>query len=237
MHRLAMPTITLVAGIGAVGGVAAGAALGAVGGPPGMLVGATIGEVLDGMAGHGVAELNDPAVEDSYWRENYRNEPSANRNFNYDEYESAYRTGYTCYDKHAEKRWDDVEADLQHDWEQSKGKASLAWSDAKPATQAAWHRVERGLPGDADGDGLQSLRAFKPETRERQGTRVFLSEELCPSRNHRQHPANDSSKNGKSNPRMAGPVWLRTMIQTPIHAIHWILKQPETARTGRTNGA
>jgi hypothetical protein len=27
------------------------------------------------------------------------------------------------------------------------------WDDAKHATRAAWHRVERAVPGDADGDG------------------------------------------------------------------------------------
>ena len=143
-------------GVGVAGGAATGAAIGAAGGPPGMLVGATVGAVLGGIAGHSVADLIDPALEDSYWRENYRNEPYANRNLNYDEYESAYRTGYTGYGKHAGKRWDDVEADLQQDWEQSKGRTSLAWSDAKPATQAAWQRVEREFPGDADAtnDGM-----------------------------------------------------------------------------------
>ena len=29
-----------------------------------------------------------------------------------------------------------------------------AWEKAKQATRDAWHRVERALPGDADGDGI-----------------------------------------------------------------------------------
>lgn len=118
-----------------------------------MLVGAAIGGLVGGLAGNGVAELIDPVAEDAYWRDNYRNEPYANRNLSYDDYQPAYRAGYTGFGKHAGKKWDDVEDDLQHEWEQVKGKSSLAWSDAKHATKAAWHKVERALPGDADGDG------------------------------------------------------------------------------------
>ena len=140
-------------GLGAAGGGAAGAAIGAVGGPPGMLIGATVGAIVGGLAGKGVAEVIDPTAEDAYWRENYRNETYAKRDLSYDEYEPAYRTGFTGFDKNRGKKWDDVETDLQRDYEQAKGKSSLAWSDAKHATKAAWHRVERALPGDADGDG------------------------------------------------------------------------------------
>jgi hypothetical protein len=34
-----------------------------------------------------------------------------------------------------------------------EGKSRLAWQDAKEAVRAAWIRVERILPGNADGDG------------------------------------------------------------------------------------
>ncbi len=118
-----------------------------------MLIGAAIGAVVGGLAGKGVAEGINPTAEDAYWRENYRNETYANRELSYDEYEPAYRTGFTGFGKHQGKKWDDVENDLQHDYEQAKGNSSLAWSDAKHATKAAWHKVERALPGDADGDG------------------------------------------------------------------------------------
>ncbi len=118
-----------------------------------MLVGAAVGAIIGGLAGKGVAEAVDPTAEDAYWRDNYSNEPYFNRGLNYDEYSPAYRTGYSGYTKHAGKKWDEVENDLQRDYEQAKGKSSLAWSDAKHATKAAWHKVERALPGDADGDG------------------------------------------------------------------------------------
>lgn len=140
-------------GVGAVGGGTTGAAIGAVAGPIGAVAGAVVGAVAGAYAGRGVAEMIDPTAENAYWRENYRNESYAKGDLSYDEYEPAYRTGYTGYGKHAGKKWDDVENDLQRDYEQTKGRSSLAWSDAKHATKAAWHKVERAIPGDADNDG------------------------------------------------------------------------------------
>ena len=140
-------------GVGAAGGGVAGAAIGAAAGPVGAAVGAVVGAVAGGYAGKGVAEMIDPTAENAYWRDNYRNETYVNRDLDYDQYEPAYRTGYTGYGKHAGKKWDDVENDLQRDYEQGKGSSSLTWNDAKHATKAAWHKVERTLPGDADRDG------------------------------------------------------------------------------------
>jgi hypothetical protein len=116
-------------------------------------VGAVIGAVAGGYAGKGVAEMIDPTAENAYWKDNYRSESYVKGDLDYDQYEPAYRTGYTGYGKHAGKKFDDVENDLQRDYEQGKGNSKLAWDDAKHATKAAWHRVERALPGDADRDG------------------------------------------------------------------------------------
>ena len=140
-------------GVGAAAAGATGAAIGAAAGPVGAVVGAAIGAVAGGLAGKGVAEMIDPTAEDAYWRDNYKNESYAKGDLGYEHYEPAYRTGYTGFGKHAGKKWDDVENDLQHDYEKAKGNSSLAWSDAKHATKAAWHKVERALPGDADRDG------------------------------------------------------------------------------------
>ncbi len=140
-------------GVGAVGGGATGAAIGAAAGPVGAVAGAVIGAVAGAYAGRGVAELIDPTAEDAYWRDNHSKESYAKSDTSYDQYEPAYRTGYTGYGKHAGKKWDDVENDLERDYDKTKGNSSLAWADAKHASKAAWHKVERTLPGDADGDG------------------------------------------------------------------------------------
>lgn len=140
-------------GLGAAGGAAAGAAIGAVGGPIGMAVGGVTGAIVGGLTGHAVAESIDPTVEDAYWKDNYSSRPYAERDVPYDTWRPAYRTGYEGYSRYRGKKYDEVESDLQRDYEKVKGNSSLTWEKAKRATRDAWHRVEEALPGDADGDG------------------------------------------------------------------------------------
>ena len=42
-------------------------------------------------------EAVNPTAEDAYWRENYRNRPYFQPGADYDQYEPAYRYGYTAY--------------------------------------------------------------------------------------------------------------------------------------------
>ncbi len=141
-------------GVGAgLGGAAAGAAAGAVAGPVGTVVGAAIGAVAGGYAGKGVAEQIDPTVEEAYWQDNYRTRPYYESGVAYDEYGPAYRYGWESRQRYQDRRFEDVESDLERDWNRAKGQSHLSWDKAKHATRDAWHRVERAMPGDADGDG------------------------------------------------------------------------------------
>lgn len=139
---------------GGTGGALAGAAVGgAVGGPVGAVVGGAIGAVAGGLGGHGAAEKVNPTVEDGYWRENYTSRPYVRDNASYDEYQPAYRMGWESRQKYSDRKFDDVESDLQRDWQSSRGNSRLEWNDAREAARDAWHRVEERLPGDADRDG------------------------------------------------------------------------------------
>jgi hypothetical protein len=140
-------------GLGAAGGAAAGAAIGSAAGPIGTAVGVVAGAVAGGLAGKGIAESIDPTVEDAYWRNNYSSRPYAEKNVPYENYRPAYRTGYEGRTRYPGKRFEEVESDLQRDFERARGNSTLAWEKAKQATRDAWHRVGRALPGDADGDG------------------------------------------------------------------------------------
>ena len=141
-------------GLGAAaGGAVAGAAAGAVGGPVGAVAGGAVGAVVGGLAGKGVAEGLNPTVEDAYWRDNYTKEPYYVEGRTYDDYAPAYRTGYEARTRYAGRSWSDVESDVERDYYANRGNGRLEWQDARDATRAAWHRVERTLPGDADMDG------------------------------------------------------------------------------------
>lgn len=128
-------------GVGAAGGGATGAAIGtAVGGPIGGVVGAIAGAVAGGLGGKGVAELIDPTTEDTYWRERHGSQPYA-AGSSFDDYHPAYRTGYEGYGRNSGKQYNEVETDLQRDYEATAAAAKVPWEKAKHATRAAWDRV------------------------------------------------------------------------------------------------
>jgi hypothetical protein len=132
------------AGVGAVGvGAAAGAAGGAVAGPIGAVAGAAIGAVVGGLAGSATAELLDPNIETTYWRENFSTRPYGSSTPGYDEFAPAYQYGWESYGNHggAGKTFESVEADLGRGWDKAKGASKLGWDKAKVATHDAWDRV------------------------------------------------------------------------------------------------
>jgi hypothetical protein len=95
----------------------------------------------------------NPAMEDEYWSERFREEPYYERDYTLDDYAPAYRHGYTSRERFQDRDWDEAEGDLQSSWEKVKGKSRLGWDRAKHAARAAWDRIERAIPGDSDGDG------------------------------------------------------------------------------------
>ena len=143
-------------GIGAAGGGTTGAAIGMVaGGAVGAVVGAAIGAVAGGLAGKDVAEAVDPTAEDAYWRGAHARESYYDKDYTYDDYAPAYRTGYAGVAEHraAGRTFDSAESDLERSYDKAKGSSKLGWEKAKHATRAAWDRVERAIPGDSDRDG------------------------------------------------------------------------------------
>lgn len=130
-------------GAGAAGAGITGAAIGAVvGGPVGAVVGGAIGAVAGGLAGKGVAESLNPTVEDAYWRANYKTRPYTKADMSYDTYQPAYKYGWESRSRYADKKYDEVESNLESGWDRTRGTGKMAWSDAKGAVKDAWHRVD-----------------------------------------------------------------------------------------------
>jgi uncharacterized protein (TIGR02271 family) len=133
---------------GAAGAIAAGAATGtAVGGPVGAVAGAALGAVAGGLAGKGVAEKVNPTAEDAYWRERYQREPYYDKNYSYEDYQDAYRTGYEGYGRWGGqgRSYDELEPELRREYEKNRGSSRLSWDNARSATRAAWYRFDRDL--------------------------------------------------------------------------------------------
>lgn len=104
---------------------------------------------------HSAGQNFDPTAEDRFWRGAHTREPYYRKDFSYDDYAPAYRTGYEAAARYRgqNRRFDDLDSALRSEYESTKGKSRLAWDDAKDAARAAWDRVERALPGDFDKDG------------------------------------------------------------------------------------
>lgn len=147
-------------GIGAAGAGTIGAVVGGVvGGPVGAVVGSAVGAVAGGLMGKGAAEAVNPTVEDEYWRTNYSSRSYVEKEHKYEDYQPAYQTGYEGYNRYATtgKTYDEVEPELQQEYEKNHGGAGLAWEKAKHATRDAWHKVENAIPGDDESRSDRNL--------------------------------------------------------------------------------
>lgn len=130
-------------GVGAASGGTVGAVIGgAVGGPIGAIIGAAVGGLTGGFAGKGIAESVNPTEEDTFWSDAYKDRPYA-QNRDYEQLRPAYRHGWESRTRYADKSWNDVEPNLESDWnERHSSTTGLAWNDAKHATRDAWNRIE-----------------------------------------------------------------------------------------------
>lgn len=136
-------------GVGAAaGGVVAGAAVGAFAGPVGAAVGAVAGAVAGGLGGKAVAEAVNPTAEEAYWRDAYVREPYYADGRPYDDYAPAYDLGWSSRAAYADQPFDAVEPRLAADWDTRRGGSPLSWPEARPATRAAWERIDSRIGSD-----------------------------------------------------------------------------------------
>lgn len=140
-------------GTGAVAGAITGAAVGSAAGPIGTVVGAIAGGALGAKGGGALAEAVNPTEYNGYFEKNYKNTPYYVSGSEWRDYEPAYKYGYDTYGQYRGRNFQDVESELERNWESTKANSRLAWSEAKGAVRDGWHRIENAMPGDADRDG------------------------------------------------------------------------------------
>ncbi|MBK1615694.1 hypothetical protein CKO44_19725 [Rubrivivax gelatinosus] len=142
---------------GMAGAAAAGAAVGGMTGPVGAALGAVVGAVAGGLMGRGAGKAMDPQAEDAYWRSSFSGRPYVAPGSTYDDYGPAYRYGVDAYSRNPGRPFDELDADLERDWDSRRGDSQLDWGRARHASRDAWSRlsdsVERAVPGDSDRDG------------------------------------------------------------------------------------
>lgn len=129
---------------GGSGGAVAGAAVGAaVGGPVGAAVGGIVGAVAGGVVGKSAAEALNPTLEEEYWKENYKTRPYFREGVDYSEYAPAYRYGWesAVRDDYRHRTFEDIEPNLQREWEADRTRYPRPWSEMREAIRDAYNRT------------------------------------------------------------------------------------------------
>ncbi len=94
--------------------------------------------------------LDPTTLEDVYWQQTYASRPYVRDGAPYTDYQDAYRFGWESAGA-GYHSFDAAEPDLERKWREARGTSRLEWQDAKAAVRDSWYRVERAIPGDADG--------------------------------------------------------------------------------------
>ena len=92
----------------------------------------------------------DPEKEVAYWREQHPKQPYA-KNYSYEQFEHAYRTGYDTFFRYPGKTFDEVEESVAADYEEAKPGSALPWDTVRPAANAVWEKMA-GVIGPRDAD-------------------------------------------------------------------------------------
>ncbi len=124
---------------GALAGAVAGGAAGTTAGPIGTAGGALIGGIAGWLEGKTIAEGLNPDEHMRYWSNSYNSRPNFNHERRWQDYEPAYMYGVHSYDP--DRDFDEVEEDLENDWDRVRGDSRLTLSEAKEASRDAWNRV------------------------------------------------------------------------------------------------
>ncbi len=93
-------------------------------------------------SGRNIADLIDPAAEEAYWRENYHAQPYYEAGLAYEDYHPAYRTGWEGRARHEGRSFEEVERQLEADYNRNRGSSRLAWDKCRRAARAAWDRFD-----------------------------------------------------------------------------------------------
>ena len=91
-----------------------------------------------------------PEREAVYWREKHSKQPYA-KNYSYNQFEHAYRTGYASFLNNPGRKFGEVEESVAVEYEQGKPDSALPWDTVRPAVSSVWEKMT-GIIGPRDPD-------------------------------------------------------------------------------------
>ncbi len=79
--------------------------------------------------------------EEQYWRNVWHLRPYVVADRGFDFYRGGYRYGFEAALRNRGRRWDDVESELQRDWDDYEYRGTSRWEHVKDAVRDGWDRV------------------------------------------------------------------------------------------------
>ncbi len=99
-------------------------------------------------ARHAAAVRSDWTEHEAHYLRTFRDAVYYSSGRSWMDYAPAYRYGYEHYVRLAGRHFEDVEAQLESDWETGRAASRLAWAEARGAIRDIWRRLEQDAPGD-----------------------------------------------------------------------------------------
>lgn len=89
--------------------------------------------------------------EEDYWRQNHAAQPYARKDYTFDQYAPAYRTGINAYTKYEGRDFEDFVDEVALDYEKENPESPVPWDHARHAVHAAWAKLSNDIgPLDSD---------------------------------------------------------------------------------------
>ena len=99
-------------------------------------------------ARHAAAVHGDWTEHEEHYLRTFRDAPYYSSGRGWMDYAPAYRYGYERYVRLAGRHFEDVETQLESDWETGRATSRLAWAEARGAIRDIWRRLEQDAPGE-----------------------------------------------------------------------------------------
>ncbi len=95
-------------------------------------------------------EESDWVEYEQHFRRIYREAVYYSTGRGWPDYAPAYRYGYEHYGRFGGRHFEEVEAQLEREWDAGRAESRLAWAEARGAIRDIWHLLGQDVGGERD---------------------------------------------------------------------------------------
>jgi hypothetical protein len=94
----------------------------------------------------GMVDPDHFPFDDEFWRESFPGSSYASPERSYEYYQPAYRFGWESYSRYGRRSFQEIDEELQQEWESHRDPDGPGWPEARGAARDAWDRAARHEP-------------------------------------------------------------------------------------------